>query len=78
MKAYGLAVLIRNSMGTRTEVLTEDENEAEFLRIISSLTATQLNELQTLAEMNGFEIAHRGRPEEVDPYLALVPKGGVS
>jgi hypothetical protein len=74
MKAYGLAVLLRNELGLRTEVLVKDESEADHLRVISSLTATQLNELQAIAEMHKWEVAHKGRPDEVDPYLAVVPK----
>jgi hypothetical protein len=83
MKAYGLAVLFRNSLGVRTEVLTEDESETDYLRIISSLTATQLNQLQTLADMNGWEIAYHcwysGKDSMfpgTEAFLTVVPKGG--
>jgi hypothetical protein len=69
MKASSLGLLIRNSMGTKTEVLTEDDTD--YLRVRSELTATQLNQLQTLAGSTGFKLEARG--EGGDVFLAVVP-----
>jgi len=68
MKAYGLAVRLRNSLGLRTEVASENgSEEANVIRIKSNLEPTQINHLQALVGEAGWELAYK------DSHLVCVP-----
>jgi hypothetical protein len=73
MKVYGMSVLLRNTMGVRTEVYSEDYGQTDYLRVVSHLDPDQLSELKSLCEVSGWQLAYRNyRPSET--YLAIVPK----
>ena len=74
MKAYGMGVLIRNSLGVRTEVFSEDYGKTDNIRVISHLDCAQFEQLQKLAEVNGWRFFYRSW-REGDRYLALTPSG---
>jgi hypothetical protein len=73
MKVYGMGVLLRNSLGARTEVYSEDYGQTDYLRVTSHLDPDQFKRLESLCEVNGWQLAYRAyRPSET--YLVIVPK----
>ena len=76
MQAYGVAKLVRDSMGVFTEVYSEDYGTTEYLGVTSELTAERLKELQALSEALGWEVTHHpwhnGGGDDV--FLAIHPQ----
>lgn len=75
MKAYGMALVLNREMGVRTDVHTDDEG-IDYLRVVSSLGSSQLDNLQALTSANSWEVEYKGRPDEIYPFLAVVPSEG--
>jgi hypothetical protein len=79
LKAYGLGYVLLDRLGVRTEVYSEDDRD--YLKITSPLDAGQIENLQSLAGVHGWQTDYRSYKQvqgcshyRTVTYLALIPK----
>lgn len=71
MKAYGLANLLRYSMGVTASVAPSGDET--YLEVTSALDPEQLKQLQILVEANGWELFYS--TTYTGCYLAIKERG---
>ena len=75
MKAYGLALTLRNTLGIRTLHYQDHLAGEDRLAVLSPLGPTQLDKLRELVINCGWRLAYERDFHSAYPQLRIIPTG---